>query len=260
MSGTIKKTLALMTVALIVIIVLIVILASRDTVIKAPEELGETVITEKATEEPTEAPQEVETTTEPTSVDLPNEKVVRFYIGGGGVMEQITSYSSVWTPDEDIAIFEAINSEEQTIYYDDYYTLHESYWNAVDTQTQYKIGYELRFTVNGEEKVYTIREPRDISGNPDLFMGDAALDEVTGYMGVWVYNDIGQTGTYIHLTQEDMADGVLMTSIKLRPTPQSDQISNFRLKVFSYSSDEEFNSAGQYIGTHGYEIPVINEG
>ena len=79
-------------------------------------------------------------------------------------------------------------------------------------------------------------------------------------MGVWVYNDIGQTGTYIHLTQEDMADGVLMTSIKLRPTPQSDQISNFRLKVFSYSSDEEFNSAGQYIGTHGYEIPVINEG
>lgn len=260
MSGATKKALVLMSAAFIVIVVVIVILASRDTVIKAPEELGETIITEKATEEPTQETKEEETTAEPTSVDLPNEKEVRFYIGGGGVMDLVTSYSSVWTPDEDIAIFEAINSDEQTIYYDDYYMLHESYWNAVDTQTEYKIGYEIRFSVNGEEKVYTIRKPQDISGNPDLFMGDAAQDEVTGYMGVWVYNDIGQTGTYIHLTQADMADGVLMTSIKLRPTPQSDQISNFRLKVFSYSSEEEFNSSGQYIGTHGYEIPVINAG
>ena len=260
MSSSMKKLLAVMIAALVVIVVVIVILAARDTVVKEPEEMGETIIMEKATEVPTEAEPVTEASAEPTSVDLPNEKEVRFYVGGGGAMELVSSYSSVWTPDEDIAIFEAINSNEQTIYYDDYYALHESYWNAVDTQTEYKIGYELRFTVGGEEKVYTIREPKDISDNPDLFMGDAALDDVTGYMGAWVYNDIGQTGTYVHLTQPEMTDGVLMTSIKLRPTPQSDQISNFYLKVFSYSSEEEFNSEGRYIGTHGYEIPVINEG
>ena len=110
--------------------------------------------------------------------------------------------------------------------------------------------------MGGEHKVITILKPDDISGNPDLFMGDAENDTVTGYMGVWVYNDIGQSGTYVHLTQDDMGPDTLMTSIKLRPTPQSDQIDNLKLKVFSYSSNQEFDSEGHYIGTHGYEIPV----
>ena len=112
------------------------------------------------------------------------------------------------------------------------------------------------FDVGGEHKVITILKPDDIALSADLFMGDADNEEVTGYMGVWVYNDIGQSGTYVHLTQADMTPDTLMTSIKLRPTPQSDQISNLKLKVFSYSSAQEFDAAGHYIGTHGYEIPI----
>ncbi|MBQ9030589.1 MAG: hypothetical protein IJ106_03940 [Parasporobacterium sp.] len=261
MSSSMKKVLIGMIAALVILIVIIVILATRDTVVKEPEQMGETIIAEKVTEPATQAePETEEAAPQPEVVDLPNEKEVRLYVDNGGVMQLVSQYSSVWTPDADIAIFEAFNSEQAEISYDDYYTVHEIYWNAVETETRYKIGYELSFAVNGEKKVYTILEPQDISGNPDLFMGDAAQDEVTGYMGAWVYNDIGQTGVYIHLTQEEMTDDVLMTSIKLRPTPQSDQITDFRLKVFSYSSEAEFDDQGHYIGTHGYEIPVINEG
>lgn len=273
MSGTTKKAVAFMIIVLVVLVVIIVILASRDKVIKTPEELGETVLTEKATEIPTEAvaaapEQAAEQAAEPAMVDVPNEKEMRLYVDGGGYMQLISEYRSAWTPEADIAIFEAFNSAEPAIYYDSYYTVHEDVWNAVATDTAYKIGYEISFTVNGEEKVYTILGPQDISGNPELYMGDYPLDEyenlitdgITGYLGVWVYNDIGQTGVYVHLTQEDMTEGTLLTSIKLRPTPQTSEISNLKLKVFSYSSQDEFNSAGRYIGTHGYEIPVINEG
>lgn len=250
-----------MVILLILLIIAIVILAIDNKQVVPEEDLGQTVLAEKIEEASEAQATEVETETiaEPTSVDLPNEKEVRLYVGGAGVMELVTEYNSAWTPDADIAIFEAINSDEDTIYYDDYYALHESYWNAVTTDTDYKIGYELSFDIDGENRVYTILKPDDIVNSPDLFMGDVDNEEVTGYMGVWVYNDIGQTAIYYHLTQDQMTEGVLMTSIKLRPTPQMASVSNCKLKVFSYSSEEEFNSAGRYIGTHGYEIAVNNQ-
>ena len=264
MSSSVKKILVCLGVILVALIVVIIILASRDEVVKEPEELGETIIAEAATREevPETAVAEevpVETQPEVQEIDLPNEKEVSLYIDRGGVMEKISEYRSTWTPDADIAIFEVFNSDDALINYNDYYSVHQDYWDAVDAPLEYKIGYELSFDVGDEHKVITILDPADITGNPDLFMGDAELDDVTGYMGVWVYCDMGQTGTYVHLQPEDMTDGVLMTSIKLRPTPQSDQVSNFRLKAFSYSSDSEFDDQGHYIGTHGYEIPIINE-
>ena len=265
MKRSTKKAIVFLSIILIILIIIIIVLAITNKPVKEESQMGQTVIAQKATEviegvTTAAAEEEAETTTaEATVADLPNEKEVRLYIGSDGQMNLVTEYSSVWSVDEDIASFEAINSTEDTIYYSDYYTLHSDYWNAVDTDVTYKIGYELSFDVGGEHKVYTILKPADISDNPDLFMGEAANDVVTGYMGVWVYCDIGQTGTYIHLTQADMQADTLMTSIKLRPTPQSSEISNFKLKAFSYTSDAEFDSDGHYIGTHGYEIPIYNQ-
>lgn len=257
-----KKVLALMIVLLLILIGIIVYLAVTDKKIASREEMLNTVIGEAAQEpaaQPvTEAPTQAPEPTQPTVVDLPNDKEVRLFLidFGAHTGQVVTEYTSVWDPAYDINTFEAINTTEDNFSYEDYFTLHETYWNSVNSATQYKIGYELSFDVGAEHKVITILKPDDIATNPDLFMGDAENDEVTGYMGVWVYNDIGQSGTYVHLTQADMGTDTLMTSIKLRPTPQSDQISNLKLKTFSYSSNQEFDSAGHYIGTHGYEIPI----
>lgn len=263
-----KIALVFMLILLVLLIGVIVYLYLTDSKIMTTQEMGQTVIAEAAAEPaqpepetPAPAPAPAPEPVQPTVVDLPNEKEMRLYLVdfGAHTAELVTQYSSNMDPSYDINTFEAINSEEPTITYDDYFALHESYWNAVQTQSNYKIGYELSFDVGAEHKQITILEPGDIEKNPDLFMGNADTDEVTGYMGVWVYNDIGQSGTYVHLTQADMTADTLMTSIKLRPTPQSDQISNLKLKVFSYSSTQEFDSAGHYIGTHGYEIPINKE-
>lgn len=282
MKKSTRNVLIAMIILLLILVAVIVYLALTDNRVVPEQELGDTIIAENARAEagdetqpvdqlnPTEAAEEPvqEAETEPAAVDLPNEKEVQLYVSAGNnTMDVVaSSYDSTWTVEADIATFETINSDEDSIQYDDYYMLHENYWNAVETDTEYKIGYELSFDVNGEHKVVTILEPSDITGSADLYMGDYSYDEngalitdgITGYLGVWVYHDIGQEGIYVHLTQEDMTDDVLLTSIKLRPTPQSDQISNLKLKAFSYSSDTEFNSAGQYIGTHGYEIAVNN--
>ena len=255
---------------LIVIIACAIVLVTTKSRLIPEQDLGQTVIAEKAAEQAAEVKEE-ETTeekeTEPETVDIPNEKEMKLYTGGNGVMQLVKDFNSKWNVDSDIATFEAINSDEETIYYNNYYTLHEDYWNKVDTKTAYKIGYELSFDTEEGQKVITILEPKDIENNKNLYMGDypadadgkIITDDITGYLGVWVYNDIGQEGFYVHLTQDDMKEGVLMTSIKLRPTPDSSKISNLKLKVFSYSSKDEFNSSGMYRGTHGYTITVNDQ-
>ena len=266
MSKGTRKLLTIMLVVLILdvaaILVLLIVDKSSNKQTTAADGIEVAVIeptSETEAETTTEPVTEEPTTTEPTEVDLPNEKPVRFFAIDGSMMRLVTEYRSTWSQYSDIAIFEAFNSDEDEFYYSDYYTIHEELWNSVETDTVYRIGYELTLVIDGETRVYTILEPQDITDEPDLFMGDADYDEVTGYMGVWVYCDIGQTGTYVHVSQSEYTPNTLLTSIKLRPTPQSDAVSECRLKVFSYSSDEEFNSEGHYIGTHGYEIPIINE-
>ena len=105
-------------------------------------------------------------------------------------------------------------------------------------------------------------EPGDIENNPDLYNGDYPWDDdysgITGYLGVWVYDDMHQDGFYIHITQAEMTEESLLTSIKFRPTPQSDQISNVKLRGFSYSSEKEFDAEGHYIGNYAAEV-IINK-
>ena len=264
MKRSTKKALIFLIAALVVVIIVIIILASDNTPVITEDQMGTTVIAEMAEAAASDNPEgkipgQPETETVPQPVDIPNEKEVKLYVDMGGEMHMVTEHRSVWSPSYDIAIFEAFNSDEPVIYYDNYYTVHQNYWNAVSTDRDYKIGYELHMDVDGEHKTYTILSPADIEKNPDLFMGDADNDEVTGYMGVWVYCDMYHDSMYIHLTSADMADGVLMTSIKLRPTPAYESVSNLRLKVFSYSSDDEIGPDGRYIGTHGYEIPIYNQ-
>lgn len=264
MSNKTKKALMVMIAVLIVLIILIIILAATDSKELTDEQMGDTIIAEAVEaiangEDTPDTAADVIQPAKPEVVDLPNEKEVRLYVGSDGVMNVISEFNSSWTPDADIAIFEAINSKEDTIYYDDYFSLHQSYWDSVVSPVTYKIGYELSFDLNGEHKVYTILSPADIENNPDLFMGDAVNDDVYGHMGVWVYYDMHQSGTYFHLTSADMTDETLMTSIKLRPTPLSNEISNLKLTAFSYSSNEEIGADGHYIGTHGYKIAVNNQ-
>ena len=267
MNRSTKRILTFLIVIFVVLVIIIFILAITDKTVVSESEMGQTIIEEMVTapqtqqEETAQAEEMTEAETQVQLMDLPNEKEIRLYLGNGGNEMDVVPgyYNSSWSTDYDIATFEAINSTEDVIYYDDYFTLHQDYWDAVDTAVQYKIGYEISFDVDGEHKVYTILSPGDISNNPELFMGDADYDEVTGYLGVWVYCDMYQTGPYIHLTEAEMTEDTLMTSIKLRPTADTMGISNLKLTAFSYSTDKEFDSEGHYIGTHGFEVSINNQ-
>lgn len=243
-------------VLLLLIIVIIVILVS--------------CIGKKKTEpEPESIPPQTTTEAETTTEESPsiiNEKPVNLYTMN---YDDMTCYraitlSSDWSPYEDLEAFGAFVSTADSFPFTTETAAHDETWNSIQTSTDYKIGYELSFDVNGEHKVITILKPGDIETNPDLYNGDYPEDEdysnITGYIGAWVYDDLHQDGgSYTHITQAEVNDDTLLTSIKLRPTPQSTEISNFVLRAFSYSSDKEFNADGHYIGNYAAQVQINKE-
>lgn len=246
----------------VLIIIVIVILISCNGKNKSRQE------TESLPAQTTEAESETESTaaTEPAAVTIPNEKPVRLYTMDYNTMtcNQVSSVRKPWSVSEDLEAFGAFCSQETSFAFSTETQAHQDTWNSVQTSAVYKIGYELSFDVGGEHKIITILQPGDIESNPDLYNGDypenGDYSSITGYMGVWVYDDMHQDGGfYTHITQAEVTDETLLTSIKLRPTPQSDQISNLVLKAFSYSSQEEFDAAGHYANSYAAQVTIDKE-
>lgn len=223
----------------------------------------------KSKPEPESMPVQTTEEAEPTTEDISsiiNEKPVNLYTMNYGDMTcyKVTTFSKEWSPYEDLEAFGAFVSTADSFEFNTETEAHDETWNSVQTSTAYKIGYELSFDVNGEHKVITILKPGDIETNPDLYNGDYPEDEdysnITGYLGAWVYDDLHQDGgPYTHITQAEVNDDTLLTSIKLRPTPQSEEISNLVLRAFSYSSDKEFDANGHYIGNYAAQVTINKE-
>lgn len=205
---------------------------------------------------------------EPTPVKpaIKNEKPIRLYTMNYGDMTcyHTTSVSKPWSEYEDLESFGAFYSTADSFPFTNETQAHNDTWKSLTTETTYKIGYELSFDVNGEHKVCTIRKPEDIKNNPDLYMGDypgsGDYSGITGYIGCWIYDDLNQDDNwYIHLEPADMNENTLITSIKIRPTPQSDAVSNLVLRAYSYSSEEEFDENGVYIGDYAASVTINRE-
>ena len=208
----------------------------------------------------------VSETTSPVTQEAPeieNEKPVRLYEMdySADTARLVKDYYTDWDPDHDIAVFGAFNTDESEIYFNTEKEAHLRYWNSVETAADYKIGYEISFEVGGEKRVITILGPEDVEKSDDLFMGDVDTEEVTGYLGVWLYDDVNQEdgAWYSHILPEEVDEDTLLTSVKLRATPKSKEIENVILKAFSYSSALEFNEAKQYNNNYGYEIRILND-
>ena len=249
---------------IIIIVVVVVLIVSGSNNKSAKNEKQEAQAVEETTGEAVdeEGTGTEETTEEAAANDITNEKPVNLYTMDYGSMEcnKVTHVDKEWTPEEDLESFGAFCSTQDSFPFTSEMEAHNELWNSIETEKDYKIGYELSFDVDGDHKVITILKPGDIETNEDLFNGnypeDGDYSDITGYMGVWVYDDMHQEpgASYIHITQEEVNDNTLLTSIKLRPTPQSEQISNLVLKAFTYSSEDEFDKDGHYIGGYASEV------
>lgn len=201
----------------------------------------------------TEAPAATPAVTpEPTVIpdDGSGPNVIGLYVKdkAAGVRRLVQgSYRCSWQEQQDIACFETFASQKETISLGWYQAVWEPYWSAFPESAAYKIGYELELTyASGEVQTQMILGPKD-------------TDAFWSCVEIYLYDDVNQPEGqwYSHLTEEDMGDETVCSSIKLTPGADIEKVAAMKLTVFTYRPQAEFHEDdGSYLGIHRYSIDI----
>lgn len=235
---------ALLALAAAALIALVIFLIAKPGSDASQTIRSTTEPTALVTAEPTAQPAP-EPTPEPTTTPAPAPHVpIHLYApDDDGVRHRLTEYVSRWKKGKDIDCFEALASDAATLTGKNFYSICKETWGSVPDPYTMKIGYTLRYSLaDGSEISMTIRKPSDII-HPE-------------YLEAYIYDDVHTSGFYTHLSDSNMKENTLITSIKLTCGDKIDQVQEIHLGTFLYDSDALFDSNGYYTGPWYSEIAV----
>lgn len=158
----------------------------------------------------------------------------------------ITEYNYKFKNESDIAIFSIFFTNEENVGNGNFKDTWKKYYNQYEDITEYKIGFEVSFEVDGEKK-------------EALVLGPKNLYDLDPYLYPFLYDDIHNSGYYSHVTTKDVKDDTVYSSIKLYLHHDTSKITSpITLKVFTYKSDDDFTN-GHYRGNSEYTITINNK-
>ena len=155
----------------------------------------------------------------------------------------VDAYYTEFISGVDIGSFEVFYTDEKTINGSSFKDTWNKYYNNYTGIENYKIGYNIKFILS---------DGTNFNGNflePDIYrFGD--------YFYVYLYDDIHQDDGVIYSHLENTNEDTLITSIKIYAVDGIDNVENIILSVFTYDSDDDFDSDGNYIGNSRYAIRI----
>lgn len=160
-------------------------------------------------------------------------------------------YESVWEKGKDITSFECIASTEKEIpnlsrYFQDIW---RDEWNRFDNNDVCKISYRVQFeTTDGVTVDQMLMKPGD-----EL--------SYRNYIENYLYDDIHQVKGkwYTHLSPEDYSDNTILSSLKFTAGQDFDKVlSPITVTAYVYSSEQDFDENGQYLGSLSYTVNMMN--
>ena len=163
---------------------------------------------------------------------------ISFYKGEGGVYKKILRYESRVASMEEIGVFSVVLSDEDEVIGSSIKSLYNSMKNEYSNFDNYKIGFNIKFTLNdGTEINENILKP--------ILYANYGFCH---YLYAWIYDDINTSGWHSHIEEDEYNDSTVMSSIKLMWGPTSNEIaSDVELSVFTYDEDD-FDENGNYRG------------
>ncbi len=167
------------------------------------------------------------------------------YTGNYNNKEKLSTYETSFVNGSDIGSFEVFFTNEEIINGSSFKSLFNSYYDKYENISEYKIGYNIEFTLkDGTSNNFNLLEPNN------YLYGD--------YFYTYLYDDIhvNEGEFYSHL--ESIDDDTLITSIKIYATSKINEVENIKLTVFTYDEDD-FDSLGNYLGKSKYSINIINK-
>ncbi len=154
------------------------------------------------------------------------------------------TYFASFTNGVDIGSFEVFFTDEKEIDGTSFKDTWRKYYDMYSEDiSKYKIGYNIKFILSNGE---------NFEGNflePDIY-------KFSEYFYVYLYDDYNQADGTIYSHLENVDDNTIITSIKIYAVDGIDNVENIILTAFTYDSDEDFDSNGNYRGNSHYTIRI----
>lgn len=215
----------------------------------------ESQVTEPVTDESTPAPTEEAATPTPTPRPAVGVDTLSLYIDNGELARRDKApsvYESTWTLGNDILSLEAIASTDENIDNEgrQFMYIWSSFWDTFDNRDLCKIGYFVSFDLkDGTHIEKTLLSPAD-------------TESYFNYLENYLYDDINQVPGqwYSHITEDQMTPDSILTSIKFTPGQDIDKVGDtITCTAFIYTSNEDFDENGHYIGSVSYTVVLKNK-
>lgn len=177
-----------------------------------------------------------------------NPITVGLYVKEGNYKKLVKEYYCGWNPEEVLGIFYTVYTNEEKIPGSNFDVVWKKYLNNYTNIDKYRIGYNIKFTMNtGEIIDQTIL-------NPDHAY--LMYPEIQFYL----YDDINLVPgkRYYHITSDEMNENTICSSVKLVGDKKTPNItSEIELTTFTYDSDDDFDTdTGKYRGNSYYTVII----
>ena len=179
-----------------------------------------------------------------------NPIVVGLYVKEGNYKKLVKDYYCGWDPEEVLGIFYAVYTNEEQISGSNFNLVWKDYLNKYSDVDKYRIGYNLKFTMNDG----TVIDQTILNLDHAYLM----YPEIQCYL----YDDINLVPgkRYYHITSEEMKDNTICSSIKLVGDKKTPNISSeIELTAFTYKSNDDFDANGKYRGNSKYTVTIYRK-
>lgn len=178
---------------------------------------------------------------EETYKDL-NNTPIGIYKLNGNTLTKLTSIDKHLNVEEDIGVFQIYPSNEDVINLNTNYG--ESFYNEYIKYPNIKIGFNIKYTTSAGETSYNILSP------------DNTFDHWEHLMN-YLYDDYANrySSFYSHIESDQVNENTLYTSIKLQASYSCSEITNIKLTVFTYDTEDDFEN-NEYRGNSKYTMNI----
>ena len=176
------------------------------------------------------------------SVQVVDPIKIGLYISDGEKKKILDEYSPVWRIHEDLCSLEIYYTDEKELISDNQKVLWRKYYDGYNDIRDYKLGINIKFDTTDGPVNDLILSPKDTEKS------------VSMYVLMYLYDDINNSNYYSHLTEEDLTDETVVTSVKLTAGTYYNNISSdIQLDVFMYGK-KDFDDNNNYVGNSKYTL------
>ena len=160
----------------------------------------------------------------------------------------IDEYNTTIVDGTDIASFDVYFTNESDVGSSNTKNNFNKYYQMYDDISNYKIGFYISFDTEEKTMEEVILDPSKM--------------HTLYYIYNYLYDDIHQPdgSWYSHVEEKDVTDETIYSSIKLYASGETSKITSpITLMVFTYDSDDDFDSEGHYRGVSSHTITINNK-